>query len=170
MSSKIGWLNAMPPDQAEAELLTCCASKRWARKVATGRPYVDGATLIAAAVSGVRELGWPDVAKALDGHPRIGERGKAGLSQRETSWSRDEQSGAATADTAVLDALHDGNVAYENQFGHVFLIRATGRTAEEMLAELTRRLSNSVEDERIVVQAELAEITRLRVRKLLEDR
>ncbi|PXX58180.1 2-oxo-4-hydroxy-4-carboxy-5-ureidoimidazoline decarboxylase [Nocardia tenerifensis] len=169
MARDIGWLNSLPPDQAEQELLTCCASRRWAQKVAASRPYPDAASATAAAVAAVCELSWPEVEEALSAHPRIGDRAKAELSEQEAAWSRGEQSGAASADAAVRAELTAGNLAYEERFGHVFLIRATGRSAEEILAELRRRLDNSVPDERIKVQSELADITRLRVRKLLGD-
>ncbi|MEV0293831.1 2-oxo-4-hydroxy-4-carboxy-5-ureidoimidazoline decarboxylase [Nocardia sp. NPDC050710] len=181
MSGDIGWLNALTPDRAEAELLTCCASREWARKMLAHRPYADRADLITAAVSAVEELTWLDVEEALAAHPRIGERAavapREGLSdtpaetaRREAMWSRDEQSGAANAAAAVLDELAAGNVAYERRFGHVFLIRATGRSAAEMLAQLRKRLDNSVTDERRAVRAELADITWLRVEKLLVRR
>lgn len=181
MSGEIGWLNSLPLDRAEAELLTCCASRSWARKVVARSPYENSESLIAAAVAGACELGWPDVEEALSAHPRIGENANATAAvnisaadaetaQREANWSRNEQSAAATADPAVLRELAEGNFAYEERFGHVFLIRATGRSAQEILSELRKRLGNGVEDERAVIQAELAEITRLRVRKLLEDR
>ncbi|WP_069167051.1 2-oxo-4-hydroxy-4-carboxy-5-ureidoimidazoline decarboxylase [Nocardia altamirensis] len=170
MAGDIGWLNALSPEAAEQELLACCASRQWAQKVAATRPYPDVDSVIAAAVTAVCELGWPEVEEALAAHPRIGDRAKAELSEREAAWSRGEQSGAATADLAVRRELAAGNQAYEDRFGHVFLIRATGRSAEEMLTELRKRLANSVLDERIKVQSELADITRLRVRKLLGER
>ncbi|WP_107656064.1 2-oxo-4-hydroxy-4-carboxy-5-ureidoimidazoline decarboxylase [Nocardia suismassiliense] len=170
MAGDIGWLNSLPPDRAVQELLTCCASRQWAQKVAASRPYPDAASATAAAVAAVCELSWPDVEEALSAHPRIGDRAKAELSEREAAWSRGEQSGAATADAAVRAELAAGNRAYEDRFGHVFLIRATGRSAAEMLTELRKRLANSLLDERIKVQSELADITRLRVRKLLGDK
>lgn len=170
MSGEIGWLNALPADQAEAELLTCCASTRWAHEVAARRPYQDDASLLATAVATVRELDWSDIEEALSAHPRIGERAESTASRREADWSRAEQSGAATADTALLDELAERNLAYEKRFGHVFLIRATGRSAAEMLGELHRRLHNPVDDERAEVQRQLAEITGLRVEKLVRQR
>ncbi|WP_327097899.1 2-oxo-4-hydroxy-4-carboxy-5-ureidoimidazoline decarboxylase [Nocardia vinacea] len=170
MSGEIGWLNSLPPDQAEAELLTCCASHVWAQKVAAHRPYVDSTSLMAAAVAGVRELSWPDIAEALSAHPRIGDRAKAGTHEREAKWSAGEQSGTASADQQTLDDIAAGNLAYEQRFGHVFLIRAAGRSADQIRAELRRRLANTAEGERIATQRELADITRLRIRKLLEDR
>lgn len=170
MSDDIAWLNKLAADRAEAELLTCCASRYWARKMVARRPYADRAGLIAAAVSAVEELAWPDVEEALSAHPRIGARTAAAPTAREESWSRQEQSGTATADSTVLDQLTAGNHAYEQRFGHVFLIRATGRSAEEMLSELRKRLDNSVGEERIATRGELADITWLRVEKLLADR
>jgi len=153
--------NALPGAEAEAELLTCCASRRWAAAVAAGRPYGSVADLFAAAGQAVRELEWPDVQEALAAHPRIGDRPRG--ADRESAWSRGEQSGVADADRAALAA---GNVAYEERFGHVFLICASGRDAAEMLAELRERLRNDPGTERSVVHAELVKITELRLRKL----
>ncbi|MEV6067899.1 2-oxo-4-hydroxy-4-carboxy-5-ureidoimidazoline decarboxylase [Nocardia sp. NPDC052001] len=175
MSGRLEWLGSLPLEEAEAQLLSCCASREWARKMVVGRPYIDESSLMQAALWGLDALDWTDIEEALGAHPRIGERaetpraeGVSGeVAQREARWSQDEQSGAAVASERVRALLADRNVAYENHFGHVFLIRATGRTAEEMLAELERRLGNSVEAERAVVRAELAAITRLRLRKLL---
>lgn len=170
MSGEIGWLNALPPDRAEVELLTCCASRVWAQQVAACRPYVDSTSLMAAAVAEVGELSWPDVEEALSAHPRIGDRAKAGTPEREAQWSAGEQSGTAGADQRILDGIAAGNLAYEQRFGHVFLIRAAGRSAEQIHAELRRRLADTAEGERIATQRELADITRLRIRKLLEDK
>ncbi|WP_084956807.1 2-oxo-4-hydroxy-4-carboxy-5-ureidoimidazoline decarboxylase [Thermoactinospora rubra] len=154
--------NALSAADAERELLTCCASRAFARHVAALRPYRDLAQLTAAADSAVRELDWPDVLEALGAHPRIGER-RAGA-DRESSWSRQEQSGVQDH---VRAELAEGNRAYEARFGHVYLICATGLTGEEMLARLRERLGNDEEAERAVVRDELAKITRLRMAKLL---
>ncbi|WP_067549528.1 2-oxo-4-hydroxy-4-carboxy-5-ureidoimidazoline decarboxylase [Nocardia crassostreae] len=182
MSSRLEWLGSLSLEEAEAQLLTCCASRRWAVKLVANRPYADESSLIEAAVAGIGELEWDDIEEALSAHPRIGEREAAHkkdvdssnamrpdaeAAAREAQWSRDEQSGADNADAAVKAEIAERNVAYENRFGHVFLIRATGRSAEEMLHALHTRLHNSVEDERAVVRSELADITRLRIRKLL---
>ncbi|GAB2845811.1 2-oxo-4-hydroxy-4-carboxy-5-ureidoimidazoline decarboxylase [Actinoallomurus bryophytorum] len=154
--------NALSRAQAEAELLTCCASRRWAADVAAGRPYGSAEDLFAAAVTAVRALEWPDVEEALNAHPRIGDRPPGG--DRASAWSRGEQSGVGDADRA---AFAEGNAAYETRFGHVFLICASGRGAGEMLADLRERLTNDPETERTVVHRELAEITELRLRKLM---
>lgn len=180
--------NALGAAEAEAELLACCACRAFARAVAARRPYPDLAGLTEAAGAAVRDLAWPDVQEALAAHPRIGEPprdgGRAappppagtgesprdgGRAARETSWSRQEQSGVDAAGRAVLDGLAEGNRAYEERFGHVYLVCATGMTAEEMLSRLRERLRNDDAAERDVVRAELARITRLRVAKLLGD-
>lgn len=153
--------NGLPHAEAEAELLTCCASRRWAAAVAAGRPYASADDLFAEAGRLARELDWPDVREALEAHPRIGDR-PAGAG-REAAWSRGEQSGVGDADR---EAFADGNAAYEDRFGHVFLICASGRGAGEMLAELRERLGNDPRTERSVVHGELVKITELRLRKL----
>ncbi|MFI6866847.1 2-oxo-4-hydroxy-4-carboxy-5-ureidoimidazoline decarboxylase [Nocardia sp. NPDC050406] len=170
MSSRLEWLGSLPLEEAEEQLFTCCASRQWARKMVANRPYAQEASLVEAAAAGIAELAWSEVLEALSAHPRIGEREAArtaALSAQEAEWSRQEQSGAATPDAEVQAALVAGNLAYEERFGHVFLIRATGRGADEVLAALHRRLRNSVEDEQAVVRAELTEIAVLRIRKLL---
>ncbi len=153
--------NELSRAEAEEELLACCASRRWARTVADGRPYASVAGLLDAAGAGVRALDWPDVEEALNAHPRIGDRPSG--EGRDAKWSRGEQSGVGDADRA---ALVEGNIAYEERFGHVFLICASGRGSEEMLSELRERLGNDPATERAVVHGELVKITELRLRKL----
>lgn len=154
--------NALGVAEAERELLTCCASTAFARYVAALRPYRDLAQLTAVADATVRDLDWDDVGEALKAHPRIGER--AAGAGRESSWSRQEQSGVQDH---LREALADGNRAYEDRFSHVYLICATGLSGEEMLARLRERLLNDEEAERAIVREELAKITRLRMAKLV---
>lgn len=161
------WFNALSRQDAEAELRSCCASRKWAAAVAARRPFEDRAALWKAAAAAMEELTWPDVEEALRAHPRIGER--AGGDSKEASWSRGEQAGMRDADDDLRTALVEGNRAYERRFGHVFLICATGRDAAEMLAELRRRLGNEPEAERAEVRDELAKITELRLAKLLGE-
>ncbi|MEV1178335.1 2-oxo-4-hydroxy-4-carboxy-5-ureidoimidazoline decarboxylase [Nonomuraea sp. NPDC049784] len=156
--------NARSPDGAEEELLTCCASRTFAAKVAALRPYRDLGELTAAADAAVRDLAWDDVLEALAAHPRIGERAAAG--GREASWSRQEQSGV---EDEVRQALAEGNKVYEDRFGHVYLVCATGLTGAQMLARLRERLRNDEASERAVVRGELAAITRLRLGKLMKE-
>lgn len=157
----IGWFNRLPRERAESELVACCASPDWARAVTEGRPYPDLGSLISAAGSSIRRLDAAGVAQALAAHPRIGDRSVSG--GREAA----EQSGVIGADDDTLRALADGNRAYEERFDRVFLICATGRSAADMLGELRRRLGNDPDTESNVVREELAKITELRLRRLL---
>lgn len=157
--------NALPAAEARRELMACCASPEWARRVADGRPYPDVAALMAAAGRALADLPWEEVALALAAHPRIGER-PAG-NGREAAWSRREQSGVAVADTPTLAALAQANREYEQRFGHVFLIFASGATAERMLTAARQRLRHDPDTERQVVRAELARIVALRVERMV---
>ncbi|MCT9930162.1 2-oxo-4-hydroxy-4-carboxy-5-ureidoimidazoline decarboxylase [Planotetraspora sp. A-T 1434] len=153
---------------SQEELRSCCASTEWVSAVAAGRPYRDAGELVAAGQAAIAGLSWEGVEEALAAHPRIGER-PAG-DGREAAWSRREQSGTAGADPAILDAIAQGNLAYERRFGHVYLICATGRRAEEMLDILLARLANDEETERKIVRDELSKIVTLRLEKLWEGR
>ena len=157
--------NRLPEADAQRELLTCCASPRWAATVAGGRPYPGADAALAAGRRALDGLDWAEVRAALDAHPRIGERVRA--QGREGDWSRREQAGAQNADDATARALVEANEAYEERFGHVFLIFATGKSAGEMLAAARERLANDEATERAVVLRELAKITRLRMERLL---
>jgi 2-oxo-4-hydroxy-4-carboxy-5-ureidoimidazoline decarboxylase len=157
--------NTLPEAEACPSLLACCASSTWTRRVLAGRPYATVERLLDVAEDTCRSLSPSDVDEALSGHPRIGDRAE-GVS-REATWSRQEQAAVSDADAAVRAALHDGNIAYEQRFGRVFLVRAAGRTPAQMLAELERRLGNEPEPEQEAVVEQLAQITRLRLAKLL---
>lgn len=141
----------------EAELSACCASRRWVAAVG-GRPYAGAAELRAAGAAALDSLTWADIEEALAAHPRIGDR--------VGGWSRAEQAGMDGAGPDVRAALIAGNRSYEDRFGHVFLIRATGRTADEMLADLRERLGHDVAAERAAVRRELAGIVDLRLARL----
>lgn len=157
-------LNAWSADEARRALSACCASRRWTEAMADGRPYGGWTELAAAASAGIKALRWSDVLEALDAHPRIGD--KAAGESREAKWSRAEQSASASADAAVLGAVARANVEYERRFGHVFLICASGRPAEQILAEARRRLGNDAAAEQQEVRAELAAIVLLRLERL----
>ena len=162
---EVAEFNAMTP-QAAAELLRpVCASNAWLAAVIDGRPYPDADDLAARSDEVLAEVDWPAIEQALTAHPRIGER--AAGSDRAASWSRQEQSGATDASPDVAGQLRAGNLVYEQRFGHVFLICATGRTAHETLAALNERLHNDADAERQVVRHELAAIVRLRLAKAL---
>lgn len=157
--------NTAPAERAAEVLAACNAAPRFAAEVLAGRPYPSGQALVARAEEVSRSLRWDEVTVALAAHPRIGDRVDG--SSAEAAASRREQSGMGTAEDSVRAALLEGNRAYEERFGTVFLIRAAGRSAEDMLAELRRRLGNSPEEERAEVIEQLAQITALRVQGIV---
>lgn len=151
----------------EEELRACCAADAWVTRVQAARPTSSVKALLDLSDDTVLSLDDAGLDQALAAHARIGER-RLG-STTEDRWSRTEQAGALGAGDDVADRLAAGNREYEERFGHVFLIRAAGRTAEEMLAALTERLRNDPQTERDVVRRELAEIVRLRLLKVVQQ-
>lgn len=161
-------LNALPAGEAEAELRTCCGSREWARRMSALRPFADLAGVLEAADEVWWSLDRAEWLEAFRSHPRIGERrAEAPRTGREEGWSRGEQSGMDAAAEETRRALAEGNRAYEARFGHVYLVCATGKSAEEMFALLRERLSNDPGAELRVAAGEQEKITRLRLRKLL---
>ena len=153
--------NAAPAQDAEREVLACCASRAFAKAIVGGRPYRDPAALLTAVDAAFEALSWDDIVEAMNEHPRIGDRAvRSGMSAA-------EQSGAAAASDQVRQGLAEGNLAYERRFGHIFLICASGLSGQEMLTALQARLENDQDAERAVVRAELLKITRLRMTKRL---
>jgi 2-oxo-4-hydroxy-4-carboxy-5-ureidoimidazoline decarboxylase len=157
--------NELPADQAIQVLRTCNAAPRFTEAVAASRPYPSADALVERAEQVARALPWAEVEVALDAHPRIGDRVQG--TSAEAASSRREQSSMDDADSDVRRALTEGNRAYEERFGHVFLIRASGRSPAEMLDELRRRLTNDQTAERAEATEQLAQITGLRVRELV---
>lgn len=163
----IAAFNALPAERLEADLLACCAVPEWAARIAARRPYRSKVDLYATADAAARALSWADVLKGLSAHPRIGERAQG--DSRAAAWSRREQAAAGrTGDDATTAALDEVNRAYERRFGHVFLISASGRTPQEVLAAARARLANDDATERAVVANELRRIALLRLERLLD--
>ena len=160
-SATLGSFNAASAQDAERTALACCASTTFAMAIADGRPYPDPAALLTAVDTIFKGLSWDDIVEAMSEHPRIGDRAVRG------GMSAAEQSGAAAAGDEVRQGLADGNVAYEQRFGHIFLICASGLTGQEMLDQLRDRLGHDEGAERTVVRDELRKITRLRMTKAL---
>lgn len=157
--------NVLPPDVAEGRLMACLGVRRWARDVAAGRPYASGEDLVAQAALAAASLTADELDSALAGHPRIGE--KASSPEHQTAFSEREQAGVDPADAAVAADLLAGNTAYEARFERVFLIRAAGRSAPDILAELRRRLENDDASERAETVTQLGEIAVLRLKEML---
>jgi len=156
--------NALSAERAVALLRPCVAIPAWAAQLVAGRPYASRTELIAAAEQASQGWQAAELMLALSAHPRIGER--AAGQHAEAAFSRREQAGVPhDADTAA--ALRAGNLAYEQRFGRVFLVRAKGRSAEEMLAILHQRLANSPAQEQQESLEQLRQITLLRLEELI---
>ncbi len=158
-------LNRLPRYRAEEELLQCCGSKAWARAMAQRRPFASFDRLSRAATEIWRGLYPADWLEAFRTHPRIGER-KAAVHTAPAAWAAQEQSGMSRAPAAVATAFEEANQEYAAKFGFIFIICATGKTAEEMLENLRSRLDNSPEQELRAAAEEQNKITLLRLKKL----
>ena len=154
--------NALPATEAEERLYECLANRRWAAEVALRRPYPDTQSFLTAAGNALNRLTDDDWMAALKAHPRIGERGGEAPESSEREQGRAMQSAAAT-----LAALEAENRQYEQRFGHVFLIRASGRSGEEILSELRRRMRNDPAMELAEARRELAQIAAERMSELV---
>jgi OHCU decarboxylase len=173
MENALKRLNALPATEAEAELLACCGASRWVQGLLARRPFGSAAELFAAADEIWGSLGSQDWLEAFSRHPQIGEKAaekriKSEASQQISSrWSAEEQSGAQRNSADVMARLAEGNRVYRQRFGYIFIVCATGKTAEEMLAILERRLQNDASAELTIAAEEQRRITRLRLEKLL---
>lgn len=156
--------NELPESRVRRQLLDCLDVPRWADELLADRPYADAAAILCRARQITAGLTDDEVAQALSGHPRIGERPGAG---HNAAASRSEQQAVADSGAELAEAIRTGNVDYERRFDRIFLIRAAGRSAREVLDELTRRLGNAPEQEAREVAEQLAEITLLRLEHLL---
>jgi OHCU decarboxylase len=163
-------LNSMSPSQAEAEFLKCCGSRNWARQLTSARPFASLDELISKADRVWWSLDSEDWLEAFHSHPKIGEKKAAAPTAVEAQrWSEDEQSGLRNSEKETLQALAKLNQTYEEKFGFIFIVCASGRSSEEMLAILRERLQNDAAEELRIAAAEQAKITQLRLRKLLAE-
>jgi OHCU decarboxylase len=156
----VRWLNALPPEAFEREVLACCASTAWTRAMRDARPFADLDAVLETSDAAWARLGDGDRLEAFAAHPRIGDR-------KGSAWSKQEQAAAATADEEVLRALAESNAEYEERFGHVFLINATGKGPDEMLEQLRRRMGNDPQAELAEAAEQQRQIARIRLEKLV---
>jgi OHCU decarboxylase len=154
--------NALPEKEAEDRLYACLANRRWAAEVSSRRPYADVQSFLVAAGNAMNALTGDDWEAAFKAHPRIGEQGGDAPESSEREQSRAMQSSAAT-----VYALIAQNPRYEKKFGHVFLIRASGRSGEEILSELRRRMRNDPATELGEARRELVQIAGDRLSELV---
>lgn len=159
--------NGLGLDDAAEVILPCNGSPVWATLVAYNRPFDSPATLFSKSDEIWRSLPEEDWQEAFDSHPRLGEQKAKAATEKSLNWSAAEQ-GAANPDDAVREALAQGNREYEEKFGHVFLLCATGRSAREMLAILRERMQNDPATELLEAAEQHRLITRLRLRKWLQ--
>jgi allantoicase len=156
----VRWLNAKTPELFEERVLACCGSRTWASGLEAARPFATFDAFLQTADDVWAGLPSEARREAFGAHPRIGERGGS-------AWARGEQSGAAGASDETLRALEAGNREFEERFGLVFLINATGKSAEEMLEALRERLRNDPEAELAETAEQQRQITRIRLEKLV---
>ena len=154
--------NALSDARAVDLLVQCCSSTVWAQRMAAGRPFPSADALYTAAENVLGDLTESEIDAALVGHPRIGDRADNPSSAR-------EQSAVAAADDDVRAGLRAGNEEYEQKFGHVYLVCASGRSAHELLDVLRDRLGNDGATERKILRTELAAINRIRLERLLGE-
>ncbi len=151
------------PATSEAELLACCGSPVWASRMESSQPFGGVDDMLAAADRIWWELSPQDWLQAFAAHPRIGEKSADPRAQK-------EQSGVQDAKAETLARLAAGNRAYEERFGFIYIVCASGRSAAEMLAILEARLGNDPETELRVAAEQQRQITRLRLEKWMRER
>lgn len=162
-------LNSLPAAEAQKELLKCCGSRQWAERMIAERSFEDAEDLIAKADRLWWSLDPRDWLEAFLSHPKIGEKKAAvATSDQSKQWSAAEQAGIGDAANNTLATLAELNRKYEDKFGYIFIVCATGKSPEEMLANLRGRLANDPDEELRIAAAEQAKITELRLKKLLE--
>jgi len=156
--------NSMTDTEAKATLASCLDVPRWIEDVASARPYESVPTVLHQARASATSFSDAEISAALARHPRIGEQAGA---DHDADFSEREQAAVGDADPAVTAAIRAGNTEYESRFGRVFLIRAAGRPAGDILTELRRRLNNTPEAERAEVVIQLREIALTRLETVL---
>jgi 2-oxo-4-hydroxy-4-carboxy-5-ureidoimidazoline decarboxylase len=162
MPAGLARFNALQEPAAFAALHEACASTAWARRMLAARPYATAADLYTASDAAMAELTTADLEEAMAGHPPIGRP------EPKDPASAREQRGMAGATAELKAQMLQLSLAYQEKFGHVFLICATGRTGEQMRDALEERIGNAPEQEREIVRTELGRINRIRLARLVE--
>jgi 2-oxo-4-hydroxy-4-carboxy-5-ureidoimidazoline decarboxylase len=170
LQTNLDRLNSLPAGEAEREFLKCCGSTSWVQRIVAERPFMNLSQLLDSA----EEIWWsldpPDWLEAFHSHPKIGEKKAAApTSDQSKSWSEAEQAAVSSATSETLQTLGTLNREYEEKFGYIFIVCATGKSSAEMLAILRARLGNAPADELRNAAAEQAKITQLRLKKLIDS-
>jgi len=169
MNKVLARWNTLDAEAAAREALPCCGSSAWAAALASKRPIPDEASLIAA--SNLIWLALPESAwrEAFDSHPRIGQTAPQSRATAESlRWSAQEQHTALSEDTAKL-ALEEANRRYEQKFGRIFIVCASGKTSAEILSLLEARIHNDAATELREAAEQQRQITQLRLHRWLES-
>ena len=166
MSEVLVRWNNLSAEEAAREILPCCGSTAWAAEMTSKRPLQTDGALLAASDEIWRSLGEADWIEAFRSHPRIGEsHAEKSVAAQSSAWSEQEQQKAAPADEATKTALKWGNREYEQKFGRIFIVCATGKSASEILEILRRRLHNDDATELQQAAEEQRQIMQIRLSK-----
>jgi len=155
-------LNRLDATRAHAEFLRCCGSTRWAAAMTNARPFDSLDAMRVRGDDAWRMLSRSDWLEAFAAHPKIGERRSV------SAWSAAEQAGMRSADDNVRARLEQLNAEYEDRFGYIFIVCATGKTPSDMLALIQSRMTHDPDAELPVAADEQRQITALRLAKLLD--
>lgn len=170
LNQPLNQLNFANEKVAFEQLLRCCGASKWALRVMAARPFADESALFAAGEREFDRLNEIDWLEAFSHHPQLGDLESLKRKFAATSgWASGEQAGTAVASEAVLGEMARANLEYERKFGFIFILCATGKSAAEMLTELRIRIGNGREVEIENAAEQQKQITRLRLRKLLES-
>ncbi|TNE52845.1 MAG: 2-oxo-4-hydroxy-4-carboxy-5-ureidoimidazoline decarboxylase [Bacteroidetes bacterium] len=160
--------NQLSEKEAFDSLYQCCASEKWASQVSKQRPYSSLQALLWAADQSWEQCGPEDTLEAFAGHPKIGDVKSLAKKYAATkSWAGNEQSGVDAASQSTIEALATGNQEYEKRYGYIFIVCATGKSADEMLDILNSRMNNEAETEFKIARGEQHKITHIRLKKLI---
>lgn len=160
-------INTLDEETFRTELHRCCGSKRWVELMLVRRPFKDEAALLNAAENVWFSLSREDWLEAFAHHPKIGDaESLRGKFCQTIQWAKNEQSAVASASDETIKRLAEANQIYEKRFGYIFIVCATGKSAEEMLSILQNRLGNEPSEEIQIAAREQHKITRLRLMKL----
>ena len=164
----IDQLNRLSEADASATFEQCCGAAQWVERMVYARPFEQLSEVLETSDTIWEECDVDDYEDAFTHHPRIGDVESLAKKYANTkAWATGEQKGVEGADQAVIEKLAAGNTSYEEKFGHIFIVCATGKSAAEMLAMLEARMKNDPKDEILIAAGEQNKITRLRLKKLL---
>ena len=159
--------NTLDADTAAREILPCCGSRAWANALAARRPFAGAQQLFAASDQVWAALPEPAWSEAFLSHPRIGQQHARAATAESLAWSSEEQRAAGSQDDAAKLALAEGNRQYEERFGRIFIVCATGKSAAEILAILKTRMQKTTAAELLEAAEQQRQITQLRLRRWL---